>query len=346
MLFTLVVVGGITRLTHSGLSIVEWQPLVGTLPPLSEQAWQETFLKYQQTPEYQKVNLGMSIEAFKGIFWWEYGHRLLGRTIGLIYLVPLLYFLLRKRLDRERAWQLGAIFVLGALQGALGWYMVKSGLVDNPRVSHFRLTAHLGLAIAIYAAMLWVALGLLAPRRLLPQRTAPRGLWHFSLVLTALTIVMALSGGLVAGLRAGLVYNTFPLMNGYWIPPQILLLEPWYLNFFDNAATVQFDHRMLAWLLAVLVPWFWWRSRRVTLTPGARRWCAALPVVLLLQLTLGIATLLLAVPVALGAAHQAGALLLLTTALVINHELRTTAALSGQAQPPAATARDELTAQP
>ena len=344
ILFALVVVGGITRLTHSGLSIVEWQPLVGTLPPLSEHAWQETFQKYQQTPEYQKVNLGMSLEAFKGIFWWEYGHRLLGRTIGLIYLVPFLYFLLRKKLDRTRVWQLGAIFVLGALQGALGWYMVKSGLVDNPRVSQYRLTAHLGLAIAIYAAMLWVALGLLARREVPPPGPARR-LWGFSLALTAITFVMSLSGGLVAGIRAGLVYNTFPLMNGYWIPPQLLLLEPWYSNFFENAATVQFDHRLLAWLLAALAPWFWWRSRHVTLTPRARLACDALPAVLLLQLALGIVTLLLAVPVALGAAHQAGALLLLTAALIVNHELQTTGALSGQAQP-AAKARDGLTVQP
>ena len=182
MLFTLVVVGGITRLTHSGLSIVEWQPLVGTLPPLSEQAWQESFQKYQQTPEYQKVNLGMSLDEFKGIFWWEYGHRLLGRTIGLVYLVPFLYFLLRKKLDRARVWQLGAIFLLGGLQGALGWYMVKSGLVDNPRVSQYRLTAHLGLAMAIYAAMLWVALGLLTQRGAPPPGTVRR-LWGFSLVL-------------------------------------------------------------------------------------------------------------------------------------------------------------------
>ena len=335
MLFTLVVVGGVTRLTHSGLSIVEWQPLVGTLPPLSEQAWQDTFQKYQQTPEYQKVNLGMSLEEFKDIFWWEYGHRLLGRTIGLIYLVPFLYFLLRGKLDRTRVWQLGAIFVLGGLQGALGWYMVKSGLVDNPRVSQYRLTAHLGLALAIYAGMLWVALGLLAPRGAPPHDTPRRGLWPFSLVLTAIIFVMSLSGGLVAGIRAGLVYNTFPLMNGYWIPPQILLLEPWYSNFFDNAATVQFDHRLIAWLLAALVPWFWWRSRHVTLTPWARLWCDTLPAVLILQLTLGIVTLLLAVPVALAAAHQAGALLLLTSALMANHQLQLTANSSEQAQPAA-----------
>jgi len=344
-LFILVVVGGITRLTHSGLSIVEWQPIVGTLPPLSEQAWQETFQKYQQTPEYQKVNLGMSLEAFKGIFWWEYGHRLLGRTIGLIYLVPFLYFLLGRKLDRTRVWQLGAIFLLGGLQGALGWYMVKSGLVDNPRVSQYRLTAHLGLAFVIYAAMLWVALGLLA-RRSAPLPGTVRPLWRFSLVLTAIIFLMSLSGGLVAGIRAGLAYNTFPLMNGYWIPPQLLLHEPWYSNFFDNAATVQFDHRLLAWLLAALVPWFWWRSRGVTLTPSARLACDALPVVLILQLALGIVTLLLAVPVALGAAHQAGALLLLTAALVVNHELHGMGAASGQAQSAAAQARDALTVRP
>jgi heme a synthase len=335
MLFTIVVVGGITRLTHSGLSIVEWQPLVGTLPPLSEEAWQETFQKYQQTPEYQKVNLGMSLEKFKGIFWWEYTHRLLGRAIGFVYLAPLLYFLFRRKIDRPLTWKLAGIFVLGALQGALGWYMVKSGLVDNPRVSQYRLTAHLALALAIYAAMLWVALGLLTPRGAPPHDAPRRVLWRFSLVLTAIIFMMSLSGGLVAGIRAGLVYNTFPLMNGYWIPPQILLHEPWYSNFFDNAATVQFDHRLVAWLLAALVPWFWWRARHVTLTPWARMWCGALPAVLILQLTLGIVTLLLAVPVALAAAHQAGALLLLTSALMASHQLQLTANSSKRAQPAA-----------
>ena len=342
MLFTLVVVGGITRLTHSGLSIVEWQPLVGTLPPLSEQAWHETFEKYQETPEYQKVNRGMSLDEFKGIFWWEYAHRLLGRAIGLIYLVPFLYLLLRNRLDRARAWQLGAIFLLGGLQGAMGWYMVKSGLVDDPHVSQYRLTAHLALAFAIYAAMLWVALGLLMPRGAPPREAARRGLWRFSLALTAIVFVMALSGGLVAGIRAGFAYNTFPLMNGRWVPPEILLLEPWHSNFFTNMATVQFDHRLIAWLLAALVPWFWWRSTRVTLTARARVWCNALLAVLVLQISLGILTLLFAVPVALGAAHQAGALLLLTVALIVNHQLQLATAAGGQAT---AQARDRLTVQ-
>jgi cytochrome c oxidase assembly protein subunit 15 len=325
MLFSLVVVGGVTRLTHSGLSIVEWQPLVGTLPPLNEQAWQEVFQKYRQTPEYRQVNFGMSLAEFKSIFWWEYAHRLLGRLIGLVYLLPFLYFFVRRQVDRPLAWKLAGIFVLGGLQGALGWYMVQSGLIDDPRVSQYRLTAHLGLALAIYAAMLWVALELLAPQQLPRHDPSRHGLWRFSLALTALIFVMALSGGLVAGIRAGLAYNTFPLMNGHWVPPGILTLEPWYSNFFNNLATVQFNHRLLAWLLATLVPWFWWRATRVALTPRARLWCHLLPAVLALQIGLGIITLLFAVPVALGAAHQAGALLLLTTALIVNHQLLVTA---------------------
>jgi cytochrome c oxidase assembly protein subunit 15 len=169
--------------------------------------------------------------------------------------------------------------------------------------------------------MLWQALGLLAPRRLPQHSPVRRGLWHFSLALTALIFVMALLGGFVAGIHAGFAYNTFPLMNGHWVPPDILALEPWYSNFFNNVATVQFDHRLIAWLLAALIPWFWWRSTRVTLTPLARLWCGAFPAVLALQFGLGVMTLLLAVPVALGAAHQAGALLLLTTALIVNHQL-------------------------
>ncbi|MBI4191977.1 MAG: COX15/CtaA family protein [Betaproteobacteria bacterium] len=325
LLFTIVVVGGVTRLTHSGLSIVEWQPIVGTLPPLNEQAWNEAFQNYQQTPEYRLVNFGMSLAEFKGIFWWEYAHRLLGRAIGLVYVLPFLYFFVRRIVDRSLAWKLAGIFVLGGLQGALGWHMVQSGLIDDPRVSQFRLAAHLGLAFAIYAAMLWVALGLLAPRRVPPHDTPRRGLWRFSLTLTALIFVTALSGGLVAGIRAGLAYNTFPLMNGHWVPPGILTLEPWYSNFFNNLATVQFDHRLLAWLLAAVVPWFWWRSTRVTVSPHARLWCHLLPAVLALQIGLGIMALLFAVPVALGAAHQAGAMLLLTAALVVNHQLLVTA---------------------
>jgi cytochrome c oxidase assembly protein subunit 15 len=322
LLFVMVVVGGVTRLTHSGLSIVEWKPVVGALPPLDNEQWEDAFSKYRQTPEYEKVNRGMTLEAFKGIFWWEYGHRLLGRGIGAAFLLPFLYFLMRGKVGRPLAHKLWGIFLLGGLQGAMGWYMVKSGLVDDPRVSHYRLTAHLGLAFLIYAAMLWVALDLLFPARASPRARAITGQFRFSLWLAALIFVMALSGGMVAGIRAGLAYNTFPLMNGQWVPPEIMLLEPWYLNFFNNMATVQFNHRLIAWMLAFLVPFFWIRSRKLNLTPGARWACHALLITLVLQISLGIATLLLAVPVLLGAAHQGGALLLFTSALLASHRLR------------------------
>lgn len=322
LLFALIVVGGVTRLTHSGLSIVEWQPLVGTVPPLNQEQWLEVFAKYKQTPEYRQVNFDMGLEEFKGIFWWEYVHRLLGRFVGVAFLLPYLFFLVRGKVRGTLALKLAGIFVLGALQGAMGWYMVKSGLVDDPRVSHYRLTAHLGLAFLIYAPMFWMALDLLFPAGK-SQRTPPR-FGRFSLVLVLLVFVTALSGGLVAGIRAGHAYNTFPLMNGAVVPPEILLLEPWYLNIFNNMALVQFDHRLLGWLLALLVPWFWWQSMGIALAPRARLACHVLLGLLAMQLGLGIATLLLRVPVPLAAAHQAGAVLLFSATLFCAHALRKT----------------------
>ncbi len=321
LVFAMVVVGGVTRLTHSGLSIVVWQPIIGAVPPLSDAQWDKTFAEYQLTPEYRKVNQGMSLAAFKSIFWWEYFHRLLGRMIGFVFLLPLLWFWLRGRIDRPLALKLAGIFVLGGLQGAMGWYMVKSGLVDDPRVSQYRLTAHLALALAIYAAMLWTALELLYPGAGKAGTRQPR-LRRFSWIITATVAYMVLTGGFVAGTHAGLAYNTFPLMNGHWVPPEIFMLEPWPLNFFNNLATVQFDHRLGAWLLALLVPWFWLNARREALTPRARLTSHLLLGMLALQITLGISTLLLVVPVPLAAAHQAGAVLLLTIALLTNHALR------------------------
>jgi len=263
----------------------------------------------------------MDLEGFKGIFWLEYFHRLLGRLIGVAVVVPLLYFLWRRVLAPPLALKLGGIFLLGALQGALGWYMVQSGLVDDPRVSHFRLTAHLALAFAIYAAMLWIALDLLNPA---PAPAAPRvgRVRRLAWAVTALVIAMVVTGGFVAGIRAGFAYNSFPLMNGRWVPPEILMIEPWYLNFFNNMATVQFDHRLGAWLLAVAVPWLWYEAGRAGLTRQARLLTHLLLAALAVQIALGIATLLLVVPVALAAAHQAGALAVFTVALALNHALR------------------------
>ena len=317
----MVVVGGVTRLTHSGLSMVEWKPLVGTLPPLSPADWEEVFLKYQATPEYLHLNKGMALDEFKEIFWWEYFHRLLGRAIGLVFLLPLAFYLVRRKIDGALALKLAGIFVLGGLQGAMGWYMVKSGLVDDPRVSQYRLTAHLGLALAIYAAMLWTALDLLKPARAAADASRRR-LGRYALALAALIYLMALSGGFVAGIRAGFAYNTFPLMNGHFVPPEILAIEPWWLNLFNNMATVQFDHRMIAWLLMLLVPAFWLMARGVSLPRVARLATHLFLGMLAIQVTLGISTLLLAVPVPLAAAHQGGAVMLLTAALWTGHELR------------------------
>ena len=322
LVFAMVVVGGVTRLTNSGLSIVEWQPIIGTLPPLSQSDWEVVFEKYHQTPQYKKVNQGMSLDEFKGIFWWEYFHRLLGRGIGLAFFIPFVYFVARKGIDRPLGLKLAGIFLLGGLQGAMGWYMVKSGLVDNPHVSQYRLTAHLGLAFIIYAAMLWVALGLLFPKGSLHGDERLQNLRRFSRGLTTLIFIMILSGGFVAGIRAGLAYNTFPLMNGQFIPTDIFILEPWYRNFFDNMATVQFDHRMIAWMLAFLVPLFWFRSRQLPLPPSTRLACNLLLIMLAVQISLGIATLLLVVPLHLAAAHQGGAVLLFTAALWVSHRLR------------------------
>ncbi|SFN66830.1 COX15/CtaA family protein [Nitrosospira briensis] len=322
LVFAMVVVGGVTRLTHSGLSIVEWQPIVGTMPPVSQSDWDELFEKYHQTPQYKKINLGMSLDEFKYIFWWEYFHRLLGRVIGLAFFFPFLYFIAKKAIDRPLGLKLTGIFILGGLQGGMGWYMVKSGLVDNPHVSQYRLTAHLGLAFAIYAAMFWVALDLLYPVGASLVNSKMRSLRRFSIALTTLIFIMVLSGGFVAGIQAGLAYNTFPLMDGHIIPPELFMLEPWYLNFFDNMTTVQFDHRLIAWTLAILISIFWFRSRSVPLSGSARLACTLLLVMLAVQISLGISTLLLVVPLSLAAAHQAGAVLLVTAALWVNHQLR------------------------
>jgi cytochrome c oxidase assembly protein subunit 15 len=323
LVFAMVVIGGVTRLTHSGLSITEWQPIVGTLPPLTDADWQSAFAKYQATPEYQQVNKGMELSEFKGIFWWEYFHRLLGRLIGVAFFVPYLWFLARRQIPPGYGWRLLGIFVLGGLQGAMGWYMVKSGLVDDPRVSQFRLTAHLGLAFLIFAAMLWVAWSLRMPQRFAVADDRQRGVRRFAFALVALVFAMVLTGGFVAGIRAGFAYNTFPLMNGAVVPPEILSLTPWWKNLFWNMATVQFDHRLLAWALAFAVPVLWWRARG---TPGlpsrARAGTAALLAMLAVQVGLGIATLVNVVPLPLAALHQAGALLVFAFALNVAHALR------------------------
>ena len=322
LVFAMVVVGGVTRLTDSGLSIVEWQPIVGTMPPITQADWDVLLEKYRATPQYQQVNKGMSIDEFKSIFWWEYFHRLLGRLIGLVFFVPFVYFLIRKQIDRSLGIKLTGIFILGGLQGFMGWYMVMSGLVNDPHVSQYRLTAHLGLAFVIFATMLWVALGVLSPVSAEAGNDRLVRLRRFAFGLSSLIFIMVLSGGFVAGIRAGLTYNTFPLMNGHLIPPDLFVLEPWYRNFFDNMTTVQFDHRLIAWTLAFLVPLFWYQSRQVNLSATTRLACNLFLLMLAIQISLGIATLLHVVPIPLAASHQGGAVLLFAASLWVSHRLR------------------------
>lgn len=322
LVFAMVVVGGITRLTHSGLSITEWQPIVGTVPPLNDAQWQAAFAKYQLTPEYRQVNSAMTLAEFKGIFWWEYFHRLLGRVIGFVFLIPLLWFVTRRRVSFPLAAKLLGIFALGAAQGALGWYMVQSGLVDDPRVSPFRLTAHLALAIAIFAAMSWTAMSLRIRQTDDLATPAQRSTRRLAFAFVALVFVMMLSGALVAGIRAGFAYNTFPLMNGRLVPAEIFMLDPAWKNFFWNMATVQFDHRLLALIIVIVGTALWWRLRTTQLPPRAVVGGQALLATLAVQIALGIATLLYVVPVPLAALHQAGALVTFALALNVAHALR------------------------
>jgi len=311
LVFAMIVLGGVTRLTESGLSIVEWRPVTGILPPLSQAAWEEAFAAYRQFPEYQQVNQGMTLADFKTIYWYEYAHRLLGRLIGIAFLVPLVVFALQRRIRGALVGRLGLIFVLGGAQGALGWYMVASGLVDRPDVSQYRLAAHLVLAFVIYGLIVATAVGLLAPPR---AHAAPPGFRLASFLVVALALVTVGSGGFVAGLNAGLVYNTFPLMGGRLVPADALFLEPWWRNHFENVAMVQFQHRWLALLTAAACVALWLRALRVV-EPEARLPFHLLGAMALAQVGLGIATLLLAVPIPLAALHQAGAVLVFTFAV-------------------------------
>ena len=322
MIFVMVVLGGTTRLTRSGLSIVEWRLLEGTLPPLTEAHWHELFELYQQTPEYQKINVGMDLTGFKEIFWLEYLHRLWGRLIFFVALVPLLWFLWRGGIEKRLIPRTVAVPLLVALNGILGWFMVASGLVDMPRVSPYRLTAHLGLAVAIYAYVLWLALDLLSGRA---NQTSSR-LWGFGRAVTALIFLMILTGGFVAGTKAGFAFNTFPLMNGRFFPEGMYAMQPWWTNLFENIATVQFNHRLLAYLLCIVIPVFWWAVVRTKVSERARRATHLLLGWLGVQLLLGITTLVYVTPVPLAAAHQTGALVLFSLSLYSLHGLRATRA--------------------
>ena len=319
MVFIMVVLGGLTRLTESGLSMVEWKPVTGWLPPLTEAEWQAVFAKYRASPEYQQINEGMTLAGFKSIFWLEYVHRQWGRLMGVAFVVPLVVFLLAGLRDSGLVARLLAVFVLGGAQGALGWYMVQSGLVDVPEVDPYRLAAHLGLALMIFGWLLWMALGVLFGET---DRFGGPALRWFAGATAALVFLTVLSGGFVAGLDAGLSYNTFPTMGGEWVPTGVLAMEPAYINVFENLITAQFDHRVLAAAVLLTVLALWVSGHRAHVPRRTRRALDLLLIMVMVQVTLGISTLLLFVPVPLAALHQAGAVTLFGLALWVAFELR------------------------
>ena len=315
LVFAMIVVGGATRLTDSGLSITEWQPLLGAIPPMSEADWHAAFEKYRQIPQYHQVNKGMSLAEFQFIYWWEWAHRFLGRFIGVAFALPLVWFWVRRSLPRGMTPKLVGIFMLGGLQGAIGWYMVKSGLVERIDVSQYRLALHLTVAMMILALVVWLALDLRPARPALRLSTVTRGQRRLAQGIIALILFQTVLGGFVAGLNAGLTYNTWPLMDGNVIPNGLGTLSPWYLNLFENVTTVQFNHRMMAYavLIAVLVQAAWiMRSADVV---HLVRSALALAGAVVAQAALGIWTLLAVVPLGLGLAHQAGAAIVLAIAV-------------------------------
>lgn len=309
-----VLVGGMTRLTDSGLSITEWKPVTGILPPLSSEDWQREFAKYQQIPEYKQVNSGMPLAAFKSIYWWEWGHRLLARMTGLVFLLPFVYFWVTKKLRRDELPKFVLLFVMGAAQGALGWYMVKSGLSVRVDVSQYRLAAHLGLAFLVYGFCFWMGLGYW--RRPSGGAAPPRWLRAGSMALCAIIFLQILLGALVAGLDAGLTYNDWPLMDGYWLPPGLTSLSPGYLNLFENITLVQFNHRWCAVGVFALTAALWMGGRNI---PGIQLAVNLMMGVVTAQFLLGVWTLLAVAPLVLAAAHQMGALIIFSCALWLAH---------------------------
>lgn len=317
MVFGMVVLGGATRLTESGLSIVEWKPFLGWIPPMSDAAWQELFDKYKAYPQYQKIFPNLTLDGFKEIFWLEYLHRVWGRVIGIAFFLPFLWFWLRGRLTRAMIPHLVILFLLGAAQGALGWYMVASGLVDRPSVSQYRLAAHLGLAIAIYVYLMWFGLGLVSPRA---HRSSAAGLGPWVVATAVLVTLTVIAGAFVAGLDAGLIYNSFPLMGGRLIPSDYIAENlSLFASLFESRAAVQFNHRALAIVTAVVIVVLWFLSRRPAVSATLRRATSLLLIAVLLQVGLGIWTLLAFVPVSLGTLHQAGALVVVTAMVWVIH---------------------------
>ncbi|WZZ89709.1 hypothetical protein YC2023_118288 [Brassica napus] len=328
--FSMVVLGGVTRLTRSGLSMTDWK-FTGEFPPLSDEAWAKEFEKYKQSPEYKRVNKGMNLEDFKFIYWMEYAHRMWGRGLGIMFALPFSYFLRKGYITLRLGVQLSGLFALGAGQGFIGWWMVKSGLEEppseysQPRVSPYRLAAHLTSAFAIYCGLFWTALSVVMPEPPAESLAWVRGaakVKKLALPVSFVVGITAISGAFVAGNDAGRAFNTFPKMGDTWIPDGIFEMKPLIRNFFENTATVQLDHRLLATTTLLAIGTMWWFTRKLDIHPAVKALIGSTVAMIAVQVTLGVSTLLSYVPVSLGSAHQAGALTLLTLMLLLNHTLR------------------------
>jgi cytochrome c oxidase assembly protein subunit 15 len=317
LIYIMVVVGCITRLTHSGLSITDWS-VMGTMPPMSEQSWNEHFSKYQESPEFRIVNSDMQLDEFKNIFWWEWTHRMIGRTIGLVFFAGFAYFLIRKKFTKKLLAKAVILMFVGALQGLVGWWMVKSGLVKNPNVSHYRLAIHLMTAFTAFAFAFWFALELIFEKKEKTEGNSGRKLFFATFVLFAALIFQVVYGAFVAGLKAGKFYNTWPKMGDEWFPSDVIFSSGTMLRAFtENGAGVQFIHRTFAWVFACLVLFIWVRSNKLKLSKWQYRGVSALVYLTTLQIILGIFTLLYSVPVLMGVLHQTAAFFLFATCLYL-----------------------------
>lgn len=316
----MVVIGGITRLTNSGLSMVEWEPIMGAIPPLNEHDWNDAFEAYKQSPEFNLLNYNFTMNEFKSIFWWEYIHRLLGRILGVVFIVPFMVFLVKKRLSNQWIRKLAIVFFLGAFQGILGWYMVKSGLVKNPHVSHYRLAAHLVTALILFSYCLWLALDFLSPK-IRSAINLPL-IKKTSFGLLVLVFVQIFYGALVAGLKAGYVYNTFPKMGSKWMPDSVgyAFGNTGAISLLENIATVQLIHRYLAVMVIIVVLFIWWHIRKKSEVNKQRKLVNFLLLIVAFQFSLGVLTLIYQVPIFLGVLHQTGAIFLLITTIWLVHQ--------------------------
>ena len=341
IVFALVVVGGATRLTESGLSITEWKPVTGALPPLTQDAWQGEFEKYQTIPQYAQRNLGMSLSEFKTIYWWEWTHRLLARGVGVVYLLPFVFFLWRGWVPAEQKFRLWGIFALGGLQGAVGWWMVASGLVERTEVSQYRLATHLILACLIFSALVWTAQRMKHEREPVPE--VPSRIRITAAALVILVLMQVYLGALVAGLRAGLLYNTWPLIDGAFIPDAARLFfdTPLWRNFFENTLTVQFDHRMMAYAVWLISLWHAFDVKATLKSGPAVRNTAWLAAAVTIQAAVGIATLLSQAAIDLALLHQAMAMVVLTLAIVSAARLRPARETVMRVKPPSVLAQDQ-----